>query len=129
LKVFFILLINLFISRTYCQTQYSENLLAIEEKIESERFTQAMTELKDTKESSLNKTDKAFYNLLMARCLEVKDESNKAYKYYVKAKKLYTEIDSIDIAMDINMDITNLITAEQSYTDIYKKYFDEYIDY
>ncbi len=129
LKVFFFLLINLFINRLHCQTQYSENLLAIKEKMESDRFSQAMTELKNITESSLNKPDKAYYNFLMAQCLDSNDEFNKAYQYFLKAKKLYIEIDSIDMAMDINMDISNLIHAQQNPTDIYKKYFKEYMDY
>jgi signal transduction histidine kinase len=113
----------------HCQTQYSENLLSIREKIESDKYNQAMTDLKNIRESSLAKPEKAFYNFLMAQCFDADDKFNKAYQYYLKAKKLYTQIDSISMAMDINMNIANLIHVQENHTDIYKKYFKEYMDY
>ncbi|MCO6146594.1 ATP-binding protein [Flavobacterium sp. NRK1] len=88
-----------------------------------------MTDLKNIRESSLAKPEKAFYNFLMAQCFDADDKFNKAYQYYLKAKKLYTQIDSISMAMDINMNIANLIHVQENHTDIYKKYFKEYMDY
>lgn len=128
-KVFLFLLINLFISRIYCQSNYSSNLLSIEREIKSDKHILALKKLKGINESSLNNLDKAFYNFLIAKCHDYQVEYKEAFSHYLIAKKLYINIDSVSKAMSINLDIANLISAQDNNTSIYTKYFKEYMDY
>jgi signal transduction histidine kinase len=129
-KLILILLINLFISRAFCQSD-SKKLFDIRHQIEStsDQNENACANLKSVKEASLSKPDKALYYHLQAQCLDSDSQIDKAYQYYLKSKKIYVSIDSIGKAMDINFDIYNLITAQENYSTIYKKYLDEYIAY
>lgn len=129
-KLLLFLLMNLFISRAFCQSD-SNKLLYIQKQLEStsDRHGDACSNLKSIKEASLTKQDKALYYYLQAECLGSNSQIDKAYQYYLKSKKIYTSLDSIDRAMDINFDIYNLITAQENYSSIYKQYLDEYLAY
>lgn len=127
-KLLLFLLINLFISRAYCQDD-SKKLIEIRRKMESYTYDNVCTDLKTVNQASLSKPDKALYDYLYANCLHSDIKINQAYQYYLKAKKAYLALDSLDMAMDINLEISNLITAQDDYSDIYKKYLDEYIAY
>lgn len=129
-KLLLFLLMNLFISRSFCQSD-SNKLLYIQKQLESTSDQQngPCSNLKLIKEASLSKPDKALYYFLQAHCQESDAQINKSYQYFLKSKALYISLDSIDKAMDINFDIYNLITSQENYTDIYKKYLDEFIAY
>jgi signal transduction histidine kinase len=130
-KLSLILLINvLFISKVFCQSD-TKKLMYIRHQIESksDQHENACSNLKMIKEASLSKPDKALYYYLYADCLNSDLQLNEAYKYLLKSKKLYISLDSIDTAMDINLNIYNLITAQENYSSIYKTYLDEYIAY
>ena len=127
-KLLLFLLMNLFISRAFCQSD-SKRLIDISKQLESKSdlHENACSNLKTIKETSLSKPDKALYYYLYAECLESNFQINQSYQYYLKSKKIYIALDSIDKAMDINFQIYNLITVQDNYTNIYKKYLDEYI--
>ncbi|MHA3788637.1 tetratricopeptide repeat-containing sensor histidine kinase [Flavobacterium hauense] len=128
-KLLLLLLINiLFISRAYCQSD-SKKLIDIRHRMESSKLKNINQELKNIDEKSLSKPDKALYYYLIANCSHSDLKINEAFKYYLLSKKAYLSIDSVNMAMDINLEISNLITAQENYSPIYKKYLDEYIDY
>lgn len=127
-KVFLFLLINLFISRAFCQSD-SKKLIDIRHELDAENYENACSDLKTISEESLSKPDKALYYYLQGECLESDLQINEAYQFFLKSKKIYLSIDSLDMAMDVNLEIYNLITAEDNYSSIYKKYLDEYIAY
>lgn len=127
-KFLLLLILNLFIINGYSQSLY-ERMLDIDRLIEKDQSTIAASQFKKIDESLLSKTDKALYTYIKAQLLYTEDNYSESYQYYLKSKKMYIAIDSIDKAMDINLKIYNLITAQENYSDIYKKYFDEYIEY
>jgi len=128
-KVFFFLLINLFISRAFCQSRYSENLISIRKEIDLEEYKNTSTKLKKINESKLSKPDKALYNLLFARLYDYDDEFSKAFTHFKLAKKLYTEADSTDMAMETSRLLYNLISSQENSPTSYKPYLDEYVAY
>jgi len=127
-KFFILLFINLFICNAYSQSQH-ETMMYVDSLMKSDNYELAIKELNKIQELNLSKSDKALYNYLIAEKLDNKEQYIESYKYFLKSKKIYLSIDSIDRAMDINVKIYNLITAQENYSDIYKKYFDEYIAY
>lgn len=128
-KILFILLINLFISRVYCQSTYSPELLSIEKELETDEHKDALMKLKKIKENSLSNLNKAFYTYLIAVGYNYDEEYVTAYNHYLKAKKLYIANDSIEKAMHINLDIYNLFSGQENSSQAYKKYFDEAMAY
>lgn len=125
---FVFLLINLFINVSYSQSQH-ETLLEVDNLMAKDEYETAVSKLKKINESSLSKSDKALYNYLTALNLSRKEDIKDAYQYFLKSKNIYLSIDSTDRAMDINLKIYQDLTSEDNHTDIYKKYFDEYIAY
>jgi len=127
-KLIIFLFINLFFINGYSQSIY-EKMLDIDSLIEQNEYKIAASQFKKINEASLSKTDKALYTYIKAQLLNGEDKFSESYKYYLKSKKMFLSIDSIDRAMDTNLKLYNVITAQQNYSDIYKKYFNEYIDY
>jgi len=125
-RIFIILLMNiLFVGSLY--PQRSKLLLSVEKEINSGKHRGAVTHLKELNVAKLSTVDKAYYNYLMATGLEKNNEEDKAFPYYLKAKKIYLAIDSIEKAMDINLQMAFLISAQKNTTDNYKQYIEEYI--
>lgn len=77
----------------------------------------------------LSASDKALYYYLKATNFCKLNKSDKAYSYYLKAKKQYIFIDSLDKAMDINLDISYLISSQENNFNNAYKYNKEYINF
>jgi signal transduction histidine kinase len=127
-KFLLLLIANLFIINGYSQSLY-ERMLDIDRLIEKDQSTIASSQFKKINQSLLSKTDKALYTYIKAQLLNTEDNYAESYKYFLVSKKMYLAIDSTDRAMDINLKIFNLITQQEHHSDIYKKYFEEYIQY
>lgn len=126
LKITALLINILFISNAY--SQYSKNLVSIEKQINTINQEEVLLKLKKINPNSLQKADKALYNYLLAKSYEFTNEEDKACKYYLDAKKLYKEIDSIDREMSINLDIAYLTGAQEN-NKTTNAYLNEYIKY
>lgn len=127
-QILLFIIINLTVNKSVSQS-YSQNLLEIEKKMKSDNFNNAWNKLKKVDETKLATSDKALFYYLKAKGYIYIDKNDKAYTDFLRSKKLYLSIDSIDKAMDINLDIYNLITAQEHHSDAYKKYFDEFFTY
>ena len=127
-KLLLCLLIQLLAVSVYSQSRY-EYMLDIEHIIKKNQYEIAESQFKKIDEASLSKTDKALYIYLKAELLCSKDIYTEAYNNYLLSKKMFLAIDSTDRAMDINLNIYNLIVSRGNYSKSYKKYFDEYIAY
>ena len=121
------LLASSFAGRVYCQS-ISEDLLTLEKEYKDIADESLLVKIKKIREPRLLK-DKALYYYLLAAGYQSNDKYVDAYNYYLKAKKAYLGIDSLDRAMDINDDIYSMISAQDNPTDAYKKYLDEFIAY
>ena len=111
-------------SRDYLE----QNLNALEKEYKDIADESLLVKIKKIREPKLLK-DKALYYYLLAAGYQSSDKYVDAYNYYLKAKKAYLGIDSLDRAMDINDDIYSMISAQDNPTDAYKKYLDEFIAY
>lgn len=128
-KFYFFLLINIFIGRAFCQSHYSEDLISIKNEMENQEYKKSANKLNKISEKKLSKHDRALYNFLYAKLFGYDDEFDKAFAHFVTSKKLYTEIDSTDMAMDINLELYNLISAQENNPTSYSTYLNEYVSY
>jgi signal transduction histidine kinase len=110
--------------------QDSKDILSIvKEEFSNGKFSDAELIIKNIKPTSLKSNSLAQYYFLYA---EIKDALNKehdAFNYYIKAKKKYLEIDSIEKAMLVNLKIAQLIYAQEDNPNNHKKYIDEFLLY
>lgn len=110
-------------------SQYSTELQSIGKQIDNNLSKLAIGRLKKLEQTNQLPYNKAYTNYLIAKYFEKNNENDKSYQYYLKAKKQYILIDSLNKAMDINLDISDLIIAQEKKTADYKVYMDEYIAY
>jgi signal transduction histidine kinase len=110
-------------------SQFKPQLLLAEEQLINEQFEAAAKTLKSVDTPVLNKANKAFYTYLKGRSYESTTKKHRAFSCYLTAKKLFKETDSLERAMDINLDIAYLIASQDKNTTDYSKYINEYIAY
>lgn len=123
-----LLLVNFFTGSLYCQS-VSKELLRLEKEYKyTDGESSLLGKIKKLKEPQDLK-DKALYYHLLALGYTGNDKYIDAYNCFLKAKKLYLSIDSLDRAMDINDDIYAMLSAQKNPLHVYKKYLDEYIAY
>lgn len=119
----------------YCicvSTAYSQNperLSSIEREIKNGNNEIALQKLSEIDTGKISKSEAAFYYYLSGKANANLNNEAKAYKKYLKSKQYYLSIDSIDKAMDINLNLGYIIHAQKNSYSNYKKYYDEYIAY
>ncbi|WP_348677883.1 sensor histidine kinase [Flavobacterium coralii] len=126
---FYIYLFLLLLSCQYSSAQYSKQLLLAEDYFDKNMHYTALDMLEKMDVNKLSKADKAFRSYLLASGYTYVGHEDKAFEYYLKAKAQYKEADSIDKAMDINIDIAYLISAQDYNKNNYIKYIEEYQQY
>ena len=114
------------VSRAY--SQYNQKLLLAEKYIKDYDTNKALSILKNIDTLKLHLADKALYNYIYAGVYE-QTEQNTALAYYIKAKKLFIQADSVEKAMDINLDVAYMIDAQERNTTQYWQYINEYLSY
>lgn len=121
-------LINIFfISTAY--SQYNPDLLSAEKKLARGDFFGVKSALQKVDTLELKLPDRALYSYLKANNFENDNEVHKALEYYLIAKKLYKQADSLEKSIDINPDIIYLIDSQDKNTTDYLKYIKEYLEY
>ncbi|WP_417351629.1 sensor histidine kinase [Flavobacterium alkalisoli] len=122
-----VLIAFLCISTSYAQN--SRKLFELEQKINSENHFNILDNLKNLDTTKLNNYEKAHLAYLKAKCYSFDNQEDLAFKNYLLAKKKYFSIDSIEKAMDINLDIAFLLYAQEKSSNDYSKYIKEYLNY
>lgn len=64
-----------------------------------------------------------------AKAYDNENSTNKAFELYIKSKKAFLEIDSIDKAMGINLDIAYLLSIQQNNRKSAESYIKEYLNF
>jgi len=128
-KLFRISLFTCLLCISTAYSQYDPNLLKAEKLVDLSNSDEAKTVLNKTDIKALSKPDKAFYNYIQAKILENSGQEHEALKYYLSAKKMFKETDSIAKSIDINLDIVYLIDAQENNTIDYLHYITEYLKY
>ncbi|RYJ42733.1 sensor histidine kinase [Flavobacterium beibuense] len=118
-----------FLSISTAYGQYSKQLLSLESKIESGNHEEVLKRLNTLDTSKFTLYNKALYLYLKAKCYDFRNSEDLAFKNFILSKKKFIAIDSIDRAMDINLDIAFLLYAQENSGNNYSKYINEYLNY
>lgn len=110
-------------------SQYREDLVFIEKEINSGRHIIALSDLRDIDTERLSPGNKAFFNYLMALCLEYNNNEDKAYEHYMLSRQQYLSIDSISKAMEINLDLAYMLSSQKDFKNSHNTYIQEYLEY
>ncbi|NDI98046.1 sensor histidine kinase [Flavobacterium sp. LaA7.5] len=108
-------------------SQNSKQLLKLQDKLYSDNSREFENALKKIDSSSLSPQDKALYYYIYAKHLELDNQDGKAYEYLRDSRRLYVTMDSLDKAMEINLDIVYLLQSQEHNNLPYKHYIEEYI--
>lgn len=110
-------------------SQYSTELQSIKKQIDNDINTEVLSHLKKIEKTNQLPYNKAYTSYLIAKYLDKNNEHDKSYQYYLKAKKQFISIDSINKAISINLEISDLIVGQDNKAADYKMYLNEYIAY
>lgn len=77
----------------------------------------------------IKKNDLALLHLYKAKCFAAENQNAKAFLTYLQAKRDYFSIDSIDKAMDINLEIAFLLSTEKNNRKKAETYIEDYLKY
>jgi len=109
-------------------SQYSDNLIRLRKEIKAGKNS-ACDILKKTDTKSLSPADNALYLYLRAKCDDLTNIQDSAFDYFIRSKKAYLAIDSIDRAMEMNLEISYLLSAQQNNSIDCFKYANESLRY
>jgi signal transduction histidine kinase len=109
--------------------QYSNVLVKYDKDIKDGKYEIACAKLKKIRPETLSKANHALYLCLTAKCYDMNNMPTKAFDSFIRAKKEYLAIDSIERAMEMNIHISYLLSAQENNTNSHKKYDDELLEY
>lgn len=78
---------------------------------------------------TVNKQDLALIYMYRAKCFSAENKNDQAFQSYLKAKRAYLAIDSLDKAMDINLDIAFFLSTEKNNRKKAESYVQDYLNY
>lgn len=110
-------------------SQFKPLLITAEKQFDNGDYKEASITLKQVDTTTLNKANKALYIYLTGRNYEAASKEHRAFSYFLTAKKLFKEVDSLERAMNINITIADLISGQDKNTTEYSQYIDEYLSY
>ena len=122
----YILLILVFFANVSSLHSQSFFLKEIDKELEIGKIPKSFYSIKPSK---LSQTDLAFYYKLMAKYNDIYNYEDKALDYFIKSKKQYLKCKDPDNAMDLNLDIAFLLSANFKDVVLPQKYIDEYMEY
>jgi signal transduction histidine kinase len=75
------------------------------------------------------KNDLALFYFYRAKCFAGENKNDKAFQNYLQAKKAYFAVDSLDRAMEINLDIAFFLSTERNNRKKAEIYLKDYLNY
>jgi hypothetical protein len=110
---------------------YGQNkaLSGLDSLITHKEVKQAYVLLKQIDSTKLEPSEKAVYYNLFAKNLILDNQSDKAYQYYLHAKRLYSKLNDKASVADINLDLVVLLNASEFEDLDYQPFLDEYMAY
>ena len=100
-----------------------DSLIKIEKYISAERI------LKQVDTVEISKLNNAYRFFLLAKIYDSKNIVDQATSNYLKAKKYYLQIDSIEKVHQINLDLFYIFSASNNLSNKANRYLDEYFSY
>ncbi|WP_310558883.1 sensor histidine kinase [Flavobacterium sp.] len=111
----------------YCQ--YDSRLILLQKKYDKREFTQTKQGLKNISFSNLKVADQAYFLYLNANVLLALEKKDSAYQEFVRSKKIFLQIDSLEKAMDINLNMSFLLISLKKGTPESSAYIAEALRY
>jgi signal transduction histidine kinase len=109
--------------------QYDSRLILLQKKYDKREFNQTKQELKIISFSKLKGADQAYFLYLKAKTLFALEKSDSAYNEFLRSKKIYVQIDSVEKVMDINLDLSYLLISLKKRTPESSAYISEALRY
>lgn len=107
----------------------SSTFATIEQLIEDGKSNSALRILDSLANQKNTKQTQASILFYKAKAYDNAASSSKAFQFYIKSKKAFLEIDSIDKGMSINLDIAYLLSIQQNNRKSADSYIKEFLDY
>ena len=110
--------------------QFSSKLLQLKKEYRNNNGNLvACAKISKLKEADFKNADHALYLFLTAKCLENINKREEALNNYIRAKKEFQALDSVQRSVEMSMDISYLLSAQYHNTNTHKKYDDEVLAY
>jgi hypothetical protein len=93
----------------YCQ--YDSRLTLLQKKYDEKEFYQTKQGLKNISFSKLKVADQAYYLYLKSSTLLSLEKKDSAYNEFLRSKKIYKQLDSVEKVMDINLELSYLLIS------------------
>lgn len=101
----------------------------IEAFIEKGKYSTAIKILDSLEHNKPAKNDLAQIYFYKAKAYDNETSPNKAFEFYLKSKKAFQKMDSLDKAISINLDIAYLLSTQQKNRKSAESYIVEYLDF
>ncbi len=111
----------------YCQ--YDSRLILLQKKYDKREFNQTKQGLKIIPFSKLKVADQAYFLYLKANVLLALEKRDSAYNEFLRSKKKYVQIDSVEKVMDINLNLSFLLISLKKRTPESSAYISEALSY
>ncbi len=105
------------------------NKKKIDSLLENGESFKALKQINTIDTLGLKKYDLAVFYYYKAKCLGAENKSSKAFFNYIQAKKAYLEIDSLNEAMSVNLDIAFLLSTDKNNRKKAENYIKDFLNY
>jgi len=117
-----------FLAGGFCFAQ-NENYKNIEVLIEEGKNSTALKMLDSLESAKTTQDELAQIYFYKAKAYDNETSANKSFEFYIKSKKAFLAIDSLEKAMKINLDIAYLLSIQKSNRRNSASYIKEYLNY
>ena len=123
-----LLLLLLFFEKSFCQSQHI-NYKELDTLLKYGKNYSALKAISSYDTLQLHKYDLGLLHLYKAKCFSSENKNAKAFLNFLKAKKEFYAVDSIEKAMSINLDIAFFLGTDKSNRKKAEKYLEDYLNY
>lgn len=111
-------------------SQNIDYLKSLENEINNGKKETVLKKINEIDSTKLPTENKAYLYFLRAKIDERNNIEDRAYANYIKAKKLFREVNNIEEVMKINLNLAYLVKAQKNGDKLNsQKYLDEYLEY
>ena len=127
-KRFLILLIPILFLTGMVKAQ-SINRIELDSLLKNGRNFTVLRKLNSLDTLHFKKPDLALFHFYKAKCFAAENKNANAFQRYLEAKRAFLDIDSLDAAMAINLDIAYFLSTEKNNRKKAESYIKDYLDY
>lgn len=117
-----------FLLAVFCYSQ-SQQLQKVDSLLQLRETQNAFEKLQKIDSSKLGKFEKAEYYYLLGTAESLDNQSDKSFGHWLKARKIFRELDNLGRVAQINLQIVETINATNYLELDVSPFMDEYLDY